>query len=754
MKPLNTLCSFLLILAGIMSTLQAADATPPKVDDPKAQIRQEGAFQLAADKRPAGWLVTTAGPLGIIFDRKADGVELLSLFDLAKHRQLLAPKPLPLFVVTMRNNESKEEVPLQADGGWQQVRAAADPSKGIELGWQSPNDKRLGELKVSAIGLLDAAAGAIRWKFNIETVNKPWSVRNVAFPQMAMDSTSPEFVFLYPWGPGQLKRGTSWSGPFSGPYYTYPAHCTTLQFMAGYDTQLGTGLYCGIHDPQAATKDLVAEGRPADGAVATGFNVSAENMDVGGNGFAMPGECVWQLLHGDWFDAAMIYRGWVRQNAVWYPKLGPEGRTDTPAWMRELPVWVQRGGEAKEVATAVEAFAKAIGVPVGFHWYGWHQIPFDNDYPHYFPVRDGFGEAVRSMQSKGVYVMPYINGRLWDTRDKGNQDFEFTRTALPAASKDDTGKPYIEQYGSKEADGSLVSFAVMCPGAKLWRDTISQTVLRLMKEYGVKSVYVDQIAAERPMLCCDHSHGHPTGGGHWWVESYNNMLAEIRQAKPADAMLTTECNAEPYAKNFDGYLTWHWGRNNQVPAFPCVYGGALQMFGRAYRGNDPLSFRMRAGQQFVFGEQIGWFGPEVIQNPDHAAYLKQVVGLRYQFRRYFHVGEMARPPKLQGAIPTVQADWMWDNPGTVAMSALQTGAWMLPQEHRCLLQFTNVSDQPITAKLHLDGAAYGLSGPQIKVAAFTSAGPGESFQSPLVFDCDVTIPPRSAMVWELTPAGK
>ena len=632
-------CALLSILASVAFPLRAADAVPPKVDDPKTLVRQEEAFQRAADKRPAGWIVATAGQLGAIFDRKADGIELLSLFDLAKHRQLLAQKPLPLFVITMRNIESKEEVPLQADGGWQQVRAAADPSKGIELGWQSPNDKRLGELRVSAVGAIDSAAGAIRWKLKVEAVGKPWSVRRVAFPQIAMDATSPEFTFLYPWGPGQLKRG-AWSGPFAGPYYTYPAHCATMQFMAGYDTQLGTGLYCGMHDPQAATKDVVAEGRPADGAVAVGFNVPPENMDTGGNGYVSPGECVWQLLHGDWFDATMIYRGWVRQNASWYPKMGPDGRPDTPAWMRELPVWVQRSGDPKEVVPAVEAFAKGIGVPVGYHWYCWHQIPFDNDYPHYFPVKDGFAEAVRELQSKGVYVMPYINGRLWDTRDKGAQDFEFSRTALPAASKDETGKPIIERYGSKETDGSPVSFAVMCPTTKLWRDTISQTVLRLMKEYGLKGVYIDQVAAERPVLCCDHSHGHPTGGGHWWVEWYNNMLAEIRQAKPADCMLTTECNAEPYAKNFDAYLTWHWGHDNQVPAFPAVYGGALQMFGRAYRGNDLLSFCMRAGQQFVFGEQIGWFGPEVIQNPEQAAYLKQVVGLRYQFRRYFHAGEM------------------------------------------------------------------------------------------------------------------
>ena len=743
------LCASLSILICVARTLPAADTVPAKAEERSAAARQEAAFRLPVDQRPPSWTVLTAGDLGVIFDRKADGVELLSLFDVAKHRQLLAGKPLPLFTIGVRNTENAEELCLVADAGWEQVLVtSADPTKGVEICWQIPKDKRLGKLRVVATASLDSSSGAIRWKLNVDNVAKPWSVRRVVFPQIAMDASSPDFTFLYPWGPGQLKRG-AWAGDFSGPYRTYPSHCTVMQFMAGYDPQLGTGLYCAMHDPQAGTKDLVAQGRPDDGAVTVAFDVPAENMDAGGNGYTSPGEAVWQLLRGDWFDAAMIYRGWVRQNAVWYPKLGPDGRSDTPTWMRELPVWVQTYGDAKTIVPSLESFAKAMGVPVGFHWYGWHQNPFDNDYPHYLPPKDGFAEAVRELQSKGVYVMPYINGRLWDTRDKGIEDFEFSRVALPAAAKDDAGKPFVEMYGGKEADGSPVRFGVMCPATKLWQETIRQTVLRLMKEYGVKAVYVDQVAAERPALCVDRAHGHPTGGGHWWVEAYNNMFAAIREAKPADCMLTTECNAEPFVKSFDGYLTWHWGHDGQVPAFPAVYGGALQMFGRAYRGNE-LATRTRAGQQFVFGEQIGWFGPEVIQNPDSAAFLRQIVGLRYSLRRYFHAGEMARPPKLEGVMPTVRADWQWDNPGWVTTDAVMTGAWTLPRERRCLLLFTNVGDQPVTAKLQLNAAAYGLSTKKVLVTKVTPTGPGESFESPQVVERDITFPPRSAFVWELT----
>ena len=41
----------------------------------------------------------------------------------------------------------------------------------------------------------------------------------------------------------------------------------------------------------------------------------------------------------------------------------------------------------------------------------------------------------------------------------------------------------------------------------------------------------------------------------------------------------------------------------------------------------------------------------MIHNPQTAE-LRQVVGMRWQLRLVFYAGEMARPPKLQGRIPT------------------------------------------------------------------------------------------------------
>ena len=91
------------------------------------------------------------------------------------------------------------------------------------------------------------------------------------------------------------------------------------------------------------------------------------------------------------------------------------------------------------------------------------------------------------------------------------------------------------------------------------------------------------------------------------------MPDAIRTVMPRDTILITECNGEPFVRWFDGYLSCHWQHDGQVPAFPAVYGGAIQMFGRGYLGEatKALALRMKAGQQLVFGEQIGWIGPEI-----------------------------------------------------------------------------------------------------------------------------------------------
>ena len=67
------------------------------------------------------------------------------------------------------------------------------------------------------------------------------------------------------------------------------------------------------------------------------------------------------------------------------------------------------------------------------------------------------------MQARGLKVMPYINGRLWDTHDRGAYDFHFTAIAKPAAAKGRTGGIITDSYESQNSKGEPVELVVMCP---------------------------------------------------------------------------------------------------------------------------------------------------------------------------------------------------------------------------------------------------------------------------------------------------
>ncbi len=718
-----------------------------------ASVSADPTAEGARGQSPSSRVVVEAGDLRMVLDKAPQGLRILSLTDMAASQELLAPDSPALFSVTLREAKTKEMLTITADSGWQQVDVVQENTGGAhKLTFAAPIDDRLKGLRIEATAEPDRATNAVSWDLHIASDNPQWGLWHVVFPQVSVRDLGEAGRVFLPitagvelagiWGKADKKGGT------------YPSGWMCMQYAAAYDKTNRTGLYIGVHDPFGSTKDIFAEGRPDTHAAVIRFEHPVPNMGKAGARFDLPGEARWQLLRGDWFDAALIYRAWASQEAKWWPVLGPDGREDTPRWMRQLPAWVMTGGPASECVPRVRAFAQMLGTPVGFHWYNWHQIPFDNDYPHYFPAKDGFLEGVAELKAADVCPMPYINGRLWDTHDKGSEDWQFTQVARTAATKDEQGNPYTESYGSKETDGNNVKLAAMCPATSLWQNQVGDIVLRLFNKCGVSGVYIDQIAAAAPRLCFDASHGHDLGGGHWWTEGYWNTLSVIRSGKPSDRMITTECNAEPYVRWLDGYLTWHWQEQNMVPAFSTVYGGTIQMFGRAYRGgpSQDLANRMKAGQQLVFGEQIGWFGPEVIERVDSGRFLRGCIGLRWRLKEYFYKGHMARPPKLHGQIPAITADWQWHNEWPITTDAIMTGAWQMQKDSKTVLLFANVSDSSFASHLELNRADYGLPAGSMTVAVLRADGTSTQFTVQAADSPEIELPARSVCAWEIGPA--
>ncbi|HSV73249.1 MAG TPA: DUF6259 domain-containing protein [Chthonomonadales bacterium] len=704
--------------------------------------RDGEAGALVAGRPPAGWRLATAGDLGLAVAPRRGGLAVESLCDLAHGREMLAAGSEPLWTMRLRHTGTTEEHSLAADAGWTRTRLAVEGGA-LVARWEVAAEPALAGVVVTASARPDRARHAWRWSLRVRAP-APWSVMGVAFPRVALAEPPRAPAVVYPHGPGVL-RTDAWRSALAFRSL-YPNGWCTMQWVAAYGAD--GGLYVARHDPLGGAKEIVVESEPQKRRLRIAFDEPAPDRTRAGNEFVLRGEGVWRLFRGDWFDAARIYREWVRSEARWWPRLGADGREDTPRWMRELCAWALASGAPEEHTEPVLRMREALGTPIGFHWYQWHQIPFDNDYPHYFPTRPGVAEGVARLQASGVHVMPYINGRLWDTRDRGAEDYAFTARALPAAAKQEDGKPFIESYGSKEADGSDVRLAPMCPTTPLWQSTVRDIVLRLMGEVGVHGVYIDQIAAAAPALCMDPSHNHPLGGGGWWTErGYWPMLEAIRAAMPADRILTTECNADPYIRWMDGYLTWHWQMEGMVPAFSAVYGGAIQMFGRSYgagASTRDLALCTKMGQQLVFGEQIGWLDPRIALEPVAGAFLRETVRMRRHFVRYFYAGEMARPPIIAGS-PKARSDWQWYGETWVTTDAVLGGAWALPRERRLLLLLTNVTAEAATVGLRLPTSSWGLPVSGVRWARLDAA---DAEAAPGAPPARVRLPARSVVAWE------
>ena len=569
-------------------------------------------------------------------------------------------------------------------------------------------------------------------KLRMYNHSQTWSIREVTFPDLQLQQlgkSDSDDVLVFPFAAGRvvtkpLSKDFTFGGEQNDPSTDrtgrYPNPWTTMQFCAYWENN--AGLYIAAEDPYASAKYINCKHSGDQPFISCKFVWPAENAGIFGNDFEHPGTVTLEVFNGDWFDAAKIYRKWLIGNAPWWPAMGKKGRIDTPEWMKDTAVWVLTSLSSQTVDQTI-AFAEFMGVPTAIHLYNWHQVPFDNDYPHYFPVKDGFREGVRKLQEAHVRVMPYINARLWDD-DTG----DFKTYALPAATKQENGDYYIEQYGSKQ------NLVPMCPTTDVWRNTITSIVTQLVgPQFDVDGVYLDQVSAMSPVLCYDSSHGHPLGGGHWWTtDGYWPMMEHLQTilAKEyPEKMLTSECNAEPYIHGFDGYLTWHFQFNDMVPLFSAVYGGTIQQFGRAFSGSDGAAHRMKIGQSLVFGEQLGWIGPSIIESdPKTAEYMRKAAQMRHKLIPFLSWGEMVRPPEIKGDVPETTAEWAWAREEKmVTASALQSGAWKSP-DGRIVFIFANISDNDITFNWSFDPDRYGFDGKPVQLKPVDADGKTQSIK--------------------------
>lgn len=647
----------------------------------------------------------TAGELGCTLAVEESGVSLFALRDRKLKKSFLSQKR-PLFTLTARSMSSDEMLTVSSENGWKDIRIERVGADSIIL--LSDNKELEG---VTVILCAHTAGNRIEWTTSLISGNDSYSLYSCDYPMISFDAKK-DVWFLSPNGPGELWNGLDECRSCQD----YPSYGASMQFMAFWNKKWRRGVYYGLHDPAPAYKKIYFEKKKNDKFFTLCGKMPLADIDTARNSQSLCGVCVWEIFDGDWYDASMRYREFFLNNAVWKPDADENGRKDQPDWMKkENHWWIVRMKDDEQYVDDVLAANAELGYDSPIHLYDWFKIPYDNDYPHYFPAKEAFHSGVKRLQENGVRVMPYINARLWDTKDRGMEDWEWSEKAKPNCTKDRNGVPFIESYSSKEADGSPVKLSIMCPSTACWQETITSVVDKLLNEVGVNAVYMDQIAAAAPKMCEDRTHSHRAGGGSWWVEGYNNLLDHVNRIRPEEKGLSTECTADPFMKRMQAYLTWLWVHNRQVPAFVAVYSGYVSMFGRNYRYmpyDDDEGQRINIAQSFTFGEQLGWNAPDLYMQMKHKDFYKKCVHERAKVGSYMYNGRLLRSPEFTDDQPLIRTTRCKEAyGGLVEHSAVFSEHWER-NDGKKLLLIVNAceSEAEVSYTYGLDDGEYILSG--------------------------------------------
>ncbi|MDL2287345.1 DUF6259 domain-containing protein [Eubacteriales bacterium OttesenSCG-928-G02] len=630
-----------------------------------------------------------AGELSVSFELNSSGISLYSIRDKKSKKNILTHKG-ELFILKARSLTDRSEVFLSSEKGWKSAKITSQ-SESITTLTFAEN----AELKDVSV-IITAVADGNRITFDTMLINNSGTHALVEcdYPVLRFDVNA-NTDFLVPYGCGEIIPANKKGGWLSTQ--SYPSYGASMQYMAYLNKTTKRGIYYGLHDPIPAPKRLQTAHPEGDKSAWIKAFLPLANSESGYNSQKLCGSLVWEIFDGDWYDATLLYREFVEAQAKFLPESNENGRVDLPQRFKDIDHWFMVWTKPEEdnlFADRIIEQSKIFGVNCGVHLYTWHEIPFDNDYPHYFPIKPTIRSEVDKLQAAGILVMPYINGRLWDTRDKGLEDYQFTKLAKAYCTKDPDGKPYIETYNSKESDGSKTELAVMCPSTAIWQDTMADVVGKLF-DFGFDAVYMDQIAAAEAKPCTDKGHSHMPGGGEWWVTSYETMLQRITKGMDKDKIITTECTADPFMKHIAGYLTWLWVKNNQVPAFPVLYSDKVMMFGRCYYAifdlDDP-GMRITYSQSFLFGEQMGWIQPDAVDEMPHRDFFVRLVRCRSEIKRFLYAGEMLRTPEITSdlePLATYKAREAYDK--TIVYPAVNGSLWKSKANGEKLLTIVNSS---------------------------------------------------------------
>lgn len=558
---------------------------------------------------------------------------------------------------------------------------------------------------------LPKKTGPASWNLKPTLKSNNQTFNNVVFPLLSKVSEKGVDDLLFPSGTfgAQLfkeNKNERWT--------RYPSCVGQVQFLGVFRNN--GGLYLGIHDATASSKDIFFNGN-LDLFVMTG----AENIGVANKSKAVDYNFVIAPAKTPW-EAGREYKKWATKQ-TWTSKGLLENRHDIPEQFKNVDLWLNVSGDPADIENKVLDVASKIGGTLAIHWYNWNVHKFDTNYPEYFPAKNGFVDTVKKITSAGHLVMPYINGHLWDTTIPSYQTL-----GKNAATLDRAGHVELEDYNSG------VKLAPMCPGSQIIQNEIAKVCNELVA-MGVNGIYFDQIAAMAPSPCFNKEHGHELGLGSWWVKSYRDMLSPVLTSFNGKVFFATENAAEPYMDHINAFLTWIEVRPTDFPALMQTYSGYATYFCLlSVERDDYKSFTALQSRSLLWNIEPGWMAwlfDDTKQVEDHAKkqdFIRQIIQLRKAMRPYYSDGALLDELKITSANPQVAIEWWRVEPSEkFEMNAVNGTIWYSNSNKDIAIALSNVADQTLPVEFTINLKDYDLPPYDAKLIEVNHEGKEQSF---------------------------
>lgn len=573
----------------------------------------------------------TLFPLAGLYDRRA-GKEMLSSYGL-------------YWAVDYRKGKGRLETALNYDDN---VSWTADCSgNSAAVHWKHP--------LFEAEAKLDLRGKRLETSLDVRSTSKDHLVFQVSYPCVILalkDTPQDQYIHMT----GELVGNPSVNGlrntPSSG---YYPNGHVPMQFCAYYDKESGT--YFSFEDPKAINKRFTFKGQKRGIELAWMSWAPYEVGQTGLNRYEFSGKGVIEAFRGDWYDAAHIYRRFLKNKAFWWCEIP---RKNMSPWFAENTLWIlaklnyRNAAEAETLKDHLLYLRNYFELPFGSHVYFWEDLGIGARFTHFFPASYSL-PFFQFLNEHGIGVKPYTNVQLWATLDGPYEktDWMYSSHGKKYAIKNFNGSLNYERYRTLD-EKSTMPWAVMCPACPEWQKKQIANAERFVS-YGAKAIYYDEMLAAGPYCCFDESHGHKMNDPAMWLQDgYLPMMRSILKKVPSYVGHDTEGFEEPLVGLQDGFLCW--GPPSTTPLSKTVFGPRMELIGRLFsyvwQFNEQTEQRFYSiiGRQFACAEQLGWFETrEIVDYPEMLLYTKQLMHLKNGLRKYFREGELMRPLKWEKA---------------------------------------------------------------------------------------------------------